>query len=110
MSDAAQVAVVLAAASLATALTRAATPGGSSVPSNHTVEHGVPPARRSNSRMIRADGIVNPIAALATVLARLIFARSNATPEISPALAAVANAANRTARGSFLLIGKHIPL
>ena len=84
----------LAAASLATALTRAAAPGGSFVPSNQTVEYGAPPARRSSSRMMRAEGIVNPIAALATVLARLIFARSNATSGISPALTAAANSAN----------------
>ena len=88
----------LAAASLATALTRAAAPGGSFVPSNHTVEFGAPPARRSSSRMTRADGIVKPIAALATVLARLIFARSNATSGMSSALVATANSAKRTAR------------
>ena len=59
---------------------------------------------RSSSRMMRAEGILNPIAALATVLARLIFALSNAKSGISSALAAVANSAKRTARLSFLIM------
>src|SRR6187549_4093903 len=95
----------LAAASLATALTRAAAAGGNRVPSNHTAACDAPPARNSSSRMMRADGMLNPIAALATVLARLIFARSRATSGISPAGTAAANSANRTASlGS--LVGK----
>src|SRR5262245_56429280 len=95
--------------SLAAASLRAAAAGGSFVPSNHTAAFGAPPARSSSSRTMRADGMLKPIAALATVLARLIFARSNATLGISLADTAVANSANRTARFS-LLVGKRHPL
>jgi hypothetical protein len=60
--------------------------------------------------MMRAEGIANPIAALATVLARLILARSNATSGISLTLTAAANSANRTARKSCLLITQDTPV
>jgi hypothetical protein len=54
--------------------------------------------------MMRADAMLNPIAALATVLARLIFARSKATAGMSSALAVVASSAKRTAMLSLLFI------
>jgi len=67
-----------AAASLATAFTRAAQAAESFAPSNQMVACAAPPFSFSIERIIRADGIVKPVAALATVLARLILARSRA--------------------------------
>ena len=64
-----------AAASLMTALTCAASPAGSFLPlPNHNAASGVPPRSEARSRMICADCRVDPIAALAIVLAISIAA------------------------------------
>jgi len=56
------------------ALTRAASATGSFVPSNQIVASGLPPRSFANSRTIRAESISEPGAALANVLAMIIFA------------------------------------
>jgi hypothetical protein len=66
-----------AAASLATALHRVALRAGSLEELNQTVAASTPPDSISSWRTIRAEGIVNPTAALAIVLAKLILARSS---------------------------------
>jgi hypothetical protein len=59
-----------AAASLITALTRAASATGSlRPPSNQTVACSAPPRSLASSRMIREESMSTPIAALAIVLA-----------------------------------------
>src|SRR3984957_7351557 len=63
-----------AAAALATAFARAADGIGSLAPSNQTVASGRPPSSLQRSRMIRAESIRAPGAALAKVLARSILA------------------------------------
>src|SRR5271165_3028069 len=70
-----------AAASLITALTRAASDTGSFGPeSNHTDASPAPPRSRERSRMIADDSSPTPIAALASVLAISIAACSTAWP------------------------------
>ena len=65
-----------AAASLSAALTRATSRTGSLVPSNQIVASGLPPLSLARSRRMRAESISEPDAALANVLARIIFACS----------------------------------
>ena len=65
-------------ASLSTALTCATSLTGSFVPSNHTVASGLPPCSFARSRMMRADSMEEPAAALASVLAMMILACSTA--------------------------------
>src|SRR6266850_7305803 len=69
-----------AAASLITALTRAASALGSlRPPSNQRVACAAPPRSFASSRMIREEAMSAPIAALAIVLAITIRARSSAS-------------------------------
>src|SRR4029077_245056 len=69
-----------AAASLITALTRAASAMGSlRPPSNQRVACSAPPRSSASSRMIREETMSTPIAALAIVLAITIRARSSAS-------------------------------
>src|SRR5690348_2249088 len=66
-----------AAASLMTAFTRATAATGSfSAGPNHTVASGFPPRSTSSARIIRDDSIVEPSAALASVLDMSIAAYS----------------------------------
>src|SRR5688572_24276927 len=87
-----------AAASLATALHLAALRVGSWAPSNHAVACAAPPHSISSSLTMRADGIATPAAALATVLARLIRARSKASGGRSRLRGPVTKAAKCSAR------------
>ena len=73
-----------AAASLRPALTRAALAAGSLAASNHTVASGRPPRSFARSRRMRAESISAPGAALDSVLARIILARSIARPKEDP--------------------------
>ena len=86
-----------AAASLASAFTRAVAATERRVPSNQTVACGAPPFSFSISRMMRADAMSCPMAALATVLAMLIAARSSVTGGRSSTLVLVRNSASSPA-------------
>ena len=67
-----------AAASLAIALTRATRSTDKRPFPNQTLALGSPPNACSRCRTCRADSIPNPTAALASVLTKLILARSSA--------------------------------
>src|SRR5262245_55466516 len=86
-----------AAASLITALTRAASGTGSFRPSNQTVASAVPPRSIAISRMSRAETMSEPIAALAIVLAITMRARSRASCGRSSVLVLVTNRASSRA-------------
>src|SRR6185369_774574 len=87
-----------AAASLTTALTRAASATGSlRPPSNQTVACSAPPRSLASSRMIREESMSTPIAALAIVLAIAMRARSSASGGRSLTLVLVTNRASSPA-------------
>src|SRR6185369_2405725 len=87
-----------AAASLITALTRAASATGSlRPPSNQTVACSAPSRSLASSRMIREETMSTPIAALAIVLAIAMRARSSASGGKSVTLVLVTNRASSPA-------------
>src|SRR6266478_5393437 len=87
-----------AAASLITALTRAASAMGSlRPPSNQRVACSAPPRSMASSRMIREETMSTPIAALAIVLAIAIRARSSASGGRSSTLVFVTKRASSPA-------------
>src|SRR5213593_1082045 len=87
-----------AAASLITALTRAASAMGSlRPPSNQRVACAAPPRSFASSRMIREETMSAPIAALAIVLAITIRARSSASGGRSVTLVLARNRASSPA-------------
>src|SRR5688572_12428030 len=86
-----------AAASLSAALTRAASRTGSLVPSNQILASCLPPCSFARSRRMRAESISEPGAALANVLARIIFACSIAFGGRSRYLTLLRNRASASA-------------
>src|SRR4030095_8475387 len=87
-----------AAASLITALTRAASAMGSlRPPSNQRVACSAPPCSLASSRMIREETMSTPIAALAIVLAITIRARSSASGDSSVTFVLARNRASSPA-------------
>ena len=87
-----------AAASLSIALTRATSFTGSFAPSNQIVASGLPPRSFASSRTMRAESMSEPGAALANVLAMIIFACSTAFAGRSSNRVRLRNCASVSAR------------